>query len=83
MKDLIEFLRAQLDADERAAQDPQALADTQAKRRIVDRCAFIYGDVLHGGDAEVLAEFVVTELAKLYRDRPGFNPRWLALPVAG
>jgi hypothetical protein len=77
MSDLAAWLRTQLDIDlAAAAPDSPAMAEADAKRRIVDRCSSEWGN----DRVEALAEDVLRELALMYSTRPGYRAEWQPLP---
>lgn len=90
MNDLIEWLRAQYDADERGIREAlrtaewgvteRDLIDIDSKRKILGVCeAAIANQGIYGEDAqEQVAEDILRIMAQPYADRPGFQQEWAA-----
>jgi hypothetical protein len=70
MSDIVEFLRARLDEDEATL-----LAEVEAKRRLVEMCEPLAQWEVRR-QTRNLAQGTLRELARPYRDHPGYDPAW-------
>jgi len=92
--DIVEFLKARLDEDEREARIclnrwateghgtrrrwDQQLREVAAKRRIVDLAWHHLGDEEYGWGMEEAKRQMLGILATVYADHPDYDPGWAA-----